>query len=97
MIIDRYTRLVLSVIAAALAGIALHLWRPATGWMAAVATAEAESGPEYTITMPRAWGKLIGYGNGNLLLEAADGTLREVDIRGEAPKYPRVKTVIQWK
>jgi hypothetical protein len=46
--------------------------------------AEVQSGPQYAILIPRAWGKIAAYGNGNLLLEAPDGTLREVDIRGKA-------------
>jgi hypothetical protein len=91
---DRYTRIVLTVIAAALSAIAAGLWL-GPGSLTPV-PAVAQSGPQYTISIPRAWGKVVNYDSGNLLLEAADGTLREVDVRGRAPEYPRIKTQITF-
>ena len=98
MIADRYTKGVLTVIAVALTLIAAGLWLGPTSWPASVSPgpAHAESGPQYDIAVPKAWGKLVGYGSGNLLLEASDGTLREVDVRGKPPEYPRIKTQIRF-
>ncbi len=94
MVIDRYCKAVFTVIAIALAALALHPWvarlRPPA--------AEAQGGRvEYEVTLPRAWGKVVGYSNGNVLLEAADGTLRDVDLRGKPPEYPRVKAMARWQ
>ena len=46
--------------------------------------------PKYEFMLPKAWGKIVAYANGNLLLEGPDGTLREVDLRGKPPEYPKV-------
>lgn len=96
---DRYTKGVLTVIAVALAILALNSWLaphgapPPFGAQAAEAqTAKAQ----YEITIPKAWGKVIGYSPGNLLMEGADGTLREVDMRGQAPEFPKVKVQAKW-
>jgi hypothetical protein len=91
---DRYTRIVLTVIAVALSAIAAGLWL-GPGHLSPPPAA-AQSGPQYTITIPKAWGKLINYDSGNLLLEAADGTIREVDVRGRPPEYPRIKSQITF-
>lgn len=98
MLVDRYTKGVLTVIAIALGLIAAGLWLGSPPWLARVnpTAAHAESGPQYEIAIPKAWGKLVGYGSGNLLLEAPDGTLREVDVRGKPPEYPRIKTQIRF-
>src|SRR5574341_133241 len=99
MTIDRYTKGVLSVIAVALTLIALNSWLAASLWHQVLGAAPAEaqgSGPQYETTIPRAWGKVIGYSPGNVLLEAPDGALREVDIRGAGPEYPRVKVLARW-
>jgi len=94
MMIDRYVKVVLTIIAAALTLIALNPWLPALR----LPPAEAQSqGPGYTLTLPKAWGKIIGYSTGNLLLEAADGTLREADLRGKPPEHPKVKSVSKWE
>jgi hypothetical protein len=89
---DRYTKTVLTVIALLLVLIAVRPWIDPVAL--APAPAQAQSGPQYTIAIPKAWGKVINYDSGNLLLEAADGTLREVDVRGKAPEYPRIKSQI---
>ena len=95
MRMDWYLRGVLTVIAAALLAIA------ASAWMAhlppSVAEAQAQmGGPKTEINVPKAWGKLISYSNGNLLLEAPDGTLRVVDIDGKPPEYPKLKVIVHW-
>ena len=94
MTVDRYTKVVLTVIAGALSLIAAGQWlgpdRLAPG------PALAQSGPQHVLVIPKAWGKLINYDSGNLLLEAADGTLREVDVRGKAPEYPRIKSQVTF-
>ena len=100
MTVDRYTKGVLTVIAVALTVIAAGLWLGPLGpqhWITEPEVAETQTGPPYETVIPKAWGKLVGYNSGNLLIEAADGTLREVDVRGEAPEYPRIKTVVRWK
>jgi hypothetical protein len=94
MTADRYTKATLTAIALALGAVALRLWAgPET---LTPAPALAQSGPQYTVVVPKAWGKVIGYDSGNLLLEAADGTLREVDVRGKPPEYPRIKSQITF-
>ena len=84
---DRYTKVVLTVIAVALVLIALRPW---TGAQAQTIT------PKYDVTIPKAWGKYVGYSNNNLLLEAPDG-MRIVDVEGKGPEYPKVKVLIRWQ
>lgn len=94
MVVDRYLKIVLTVIAAALTVIAL------TPWLSTLAPGRAQAQtatPKYDLTLPRAWGKIVGFSNNNLLLEAADGTLRSVDLEGKAPEYPRVKIQVRWQ
>lgn len=93
MVIDRYVKAVLTVIAAALTLIALHPWVEKI----LPASAEAQQKVEYIHAIPKAWGKVIGYSSGNLLLEAPDGTLREADLRGKPPEYPKVKSMSKWE
>lgn len=89
---DRYLRIVLTVIAAALAVIAVRPWLPAPD------PANAQTAvPKYEITIPKAWGKYISFSNNNLLLQAQDGSLRIVDVEGKAPEFPRVKALIHWE
>ncbi len=89
---DRYLRGVLTVIAIALVVMA------ARGWLPAPEPAEAQTGtPKYEVSVPKAWGKFIGFSNNNLLLEAPDGALRVVDVEGKAPEYPRVKVLVRWQ
>ena len=100
MIADRYTKAVLTVIAAALVVLAARAWVPNTGFLQAVRpeAAYAQSpAPKYQVTVPKAWGKLVGYSSNNLLLEASDQTLRVVDVEGNAPEYPKVKVQIRWQ
>jgi hypothetical protein len=92
---DRYTKIVLTVIAVALVVVAVHPLMPALLQHAQPDAALAQSGaPKYEVTVPKAWGKLVAFSNNNLLLEAADG-LRVVDVEGKAPEYPRIKVLIR--
>jgi hypothetical protein len=100
MTIDRSTKALLAVIALALGVIAVRPWLPPAGWLDAVGPERALAqtpAPKYDIAVPKAWGKLVAYSNNNLLLEAADGTLRVVDVEGRAPEYPKVKVLIRWQ
>ena len=100
MSIDRYVKTVLTVIAAALVVIAVRPWLPDSPILGALrpAPALAQGGtPKYEIGVPAAWGKLLSFSNGNLLLEASDGSLRVVDIDGKPPEYPKVKVLVRWQ
>ena len=99
MIADRYTKAVLTVIALALAVMAVRPWLPASGLLAALRPESAQaqtSAAKYEVTVPKAWGKYIAYSNNNLLLEGPDG-MRIVDVEGKAPEYPKVKVFIRWQ
>lgn len=93
MLADRYVKSVLSVIALALVAIAAHLWqgqlRPAV--------VDAQPVAKYEIGIPKAWGKVVGFSNNNLLLESSDGMLRIVDVEGKEPEYPKIKVQVRWK
>ncbi len=92
MTIDRYTRVVLTVIAVALAVIAARPWMPEPG----PALAQTMT-PRYEVTVPKDWGKFVGFSNNNLLLEAPDKSLRNVDVEVKSPEYPKVKAHIRWQ
>lgn len=100
MALDRCVKSLLAVIAVALVVIAVRPWLPAASVLDAVRPASVEaqgSGPEYEIALPKAWGKVLAFGNNNLLIEGPDDTLRVVDVEGKAPKYPKVKVLIRWQ
>jgi hypothetical protein len=91
---DRYTKVVLSVIAVALTGLATQAWVDRL----VPSAAEAQTAtPKYEISLPKAWGKIVNFSNGNLLMESSDGTLRMVDLDGKSPEYPKVKVQIRWQ
>jgi hypothetical protein len=95
---DRYTKLVLTVIAIALVAIAARPFVPA--WLEALSPDSAQAqGPvaKYEVVVPKAWGKFVGFSNNNLLLEASDGSMRIVDVEGKAPEYPKVKSLIRYQ
>ena len=93
MLADRYVKGVLTVSAVALVAIATNLWiaqiRPSV--------AVAETPAKYEVGIPRAWGKLVGFSNNNLLLESSDGVLRIVDVEGREPEYPKIKVQVRWR
>ena len=94
MHVDRYSKLVLTVIAVALASLAAHAWMDRL----ALTRAEAQTSvPKYEVSLPKAWGKILNFSNGNLLMESSDGTLRMVDLDGKPPEYPKVKVQIRWQ
>jgi hypothetical protein len=98
--IDRYSRIVLTVIAVALVAIAAQpLLSGSTRWdllRPGAADAQTEKA-KHEVTVPKSWGKLINFSNGNLLLEAPDGALRIVDVEGKPPEYPKVKALVRWQ
>lgn len=100
MSMDRYTKVVLTVIALALAVIAARPWLPETALVGAIQPAPAIAQglpPKYELAVPKAWGKFIAFSNNNLLLEAPDQTWRIVDVEGKAPEYPKIKVLIRWQ
>ena len=100
MLADRYTKSVLTVIALALAVIALRPWFPESGPLGALhpLPAHAQGSPaKYEVALPKSWGKLVAFSNNNLLLEAPDQSLRIVDVEGKAPEFPKVKVLIHWQ
>jgi hypothetical protein len=97
--LDRYVKCVLTVIAIALVAIAARPWLPASDVLDVVRPVVAEaqgSTPKYEVSVPKSWGKLVGFSSNNLLLESSEG-LRVVDVEGKAPEYPRVKVLIRWQ
>jgi hypothetical protein len=63
----------------------------------APALAQAPGVPKYEVTVPKAWGKFVAFSDGNLLLEAPDGSWRIVDVEGRPPEYPKVKALVRWQ
>jgi len=94
MHLDRYTKLVLTVIALALTGLAAHAW---LGRLALPAAEAQTAAPKYEVSLPRSWGKIVHFSNGNLLMESSDGTMRLVDLEGKPPEYPKVKVQVRWQ
>jgi len=100
MIADRYTKALLTVIAVALLVIAARPWLPEAGWTSVVLPHSAQAQtttPKYEVTVPKAWGKFVGFSNNNLLLETPDGIMRVVDVEGRAPEFPKIKALIHWQ
>ena len=96
MTLDRYTKAVLTVIAVALVALAVQPWAPLLLGAGRPDPAEAQTPAKYEVAVPKAWGKFIGFSNGNLLLESSDGW-RVVDVEGKMPEYPKVKALIRWQ
>jgi hypothetical protein len=94
---DRYTKVVLTVIAIALVVIAVRPLLPSVLERAQPEVAQAQTiAPKYEVTIPKSWGKFLAFSNNNLLLEAPDGW-RVVDVEGKSPEYPKVKSLIRWQ
>ena len=94
MHLDRWTKVVLSVIAVALAALAAHAWLERLTPMRAEAQTTT---PKYEVSLPKSWGKIVNFSNGNFLMESSDGTMRIVDLDGKPPEYPKVKVQIRWQ
>jgi hypothetical protein len=94
---DRYTKIVLTVIAVALVVIAVRPLVPVVLEHAQPRLAQAQTTtPKYDVVVPKSWGKYVAYSNNNLLLEGPDG-MRIVDVEGKAPEYPKVKALIRFQ
>ena len=94
---DRYTKIVLTVIAVALVVIAVRPFAASVLERLQPEVAQAQSvTPKYEVSVPKAWGKYVAFSNNNLLLETAEG-FRVVDIEGKAPEYPKIKALIRWQ
>ena len=94
---DRYTKIVLTVIAVALAVIAVRPLMPSVLEQVRPEVAQAQTiTPKFEVNVPKSWGKYVAFSNNNLLLESPDG-LRIVDVEGKAPEYPKVKALIKWQ
>lgn len=73
---DRYTKAVLTLIAAALTMVALSLWLgPERGLAPGAAEAQGRR-----LTIPKAWGKAVGFIPGHVYLEGENGTIRLVNV-----------------
>lgn len=97
MIVDRYTKLILTVIAVALVALAVQPWMPMLVGAVRPAPALAQTtAPKYDVVVPKAWGKFIGFSNNNLLLESSEG-MRIVDVEGKPPEYPKVKVLVRFQ
>jgi hypothetical protein len=97
---DRYTKVVLTVIAVALVVIAVQPWLPGSRLLEITRpdSAQAQSlVPKYDVTVPKAWGKFVAISNNNLLLEAPDHTFRLVELDGKPPEYPRIKVLFRYQ
>ena len=97
---DRYTKVVLTLIALALIAIAARPFVTESGWPELVSLATAQGQLPAGVreaTIPKAWGKYVGYQSGNLLLEGSDRSLRIVDLDGKPPEYPKMKWVIKFE
>ena len=100
MTVDRYSKVVLTVIAAALVVIAARPLLPEAGlrgWLVPESAQAQTAAPKYEVTVPKAWGKFVAFSNNNLLLEAPDQTWRIVDVEGRGPEFPKVKVQIKFQ
>jgi hypothetical protein len=94
---DRYTKIVLTVIAVALVVIAVRPLVPSVLEAVRPELAQAQQiTPKYEVVIPKSWGKYVAYSNNNLLLESSEG-MRIVDVEGKMPEYPKVKALIRWQ
>jgi hypothetical protein len=97
-LVDRYTRVVLTLIATALIVIAVRSLRPGAFDALRPASANAQNiAALYEVTIPRSWGRLVSFSDKKLLLEGPDQSLRIVDVDGKAPDFPKVRVLIHWQ
>jgi hypothetical protein len=91
MKLDAYAKALLTVIAIALVAIAANPWLQRLS----VSPAEAQDA-RYVVTIPKAWGKIVGFSNNNLLMEDRDGTYRSVDLEAKSDAT-RVKVLMKMQ
>jgi len=97
MTVDRYTKAVLTIIAIALVALAVQPWAPLLLGASRPDPAWAQiTAAKYEVSIPKSWGKFIGFSNNNLLLESAEG-MRIVDVEGKPPEYPKVKVLVRFQ
>jgi hypothetical protein len=99
MTIDRYTKAVLTVIAVALAVIAVRPYVPSASWpqVVNISPAEAQTSAAREATIPKSWGKFMTYAGGNLFLDKGGNTYNIVDLDGKPPEYPKLKWTIKFE
>ncbi len=73
MSIDRYTKIVLTAIALALSVLAGQALLP-------LAQVSSTAYAQVTRSVPKEWGKVVGFMPGLIFFEAADGTLRSNSV-----------------
>ena len=88
---DAYASAVLTVIALALVAIAANPWVQRLS----LSPAEAQEA-RYVVTIPKAWGKIIGFSNNNLLMEDREGTYRSVDLEAKS-EATRLKVLLKMQ
>ena len=91
MKLDAYAKAVLTVIAIALVAIAANPWVQRLS----LSAAEAQEA-RYVVTIPKAWGKIIGFSNNNLLMEDREGTYRSVDLEAKS-EATRLKVLLKMQ
>jgi hypothetical protein len=91
MKLDAYVKAVLTVIAIALVALAVQPWRERLS----LSSAEAQEA-RYQVVIPKAWGKIIGFSNNNLLMEDREGTYRSVDLEAKS-EATRVKVLMKMQ
>jgi hypothetical protein len=97
---DRYTKIVLTVIAVALVVIAVRPWLPGTSLLEVIRPGAVQAQslvPKYDVTVPKSWGKFVAISNNNLLLEGPDHIFRIVDLEGKPPEYPKIKVQFRYQ
>src|SRR5437016_13548366 len=91
MMLERYVKAVLTVIAIALVVIALNPWlTPVRALLGPRHAAGETAQAKYEYTIPKVWRKVVAYSNGNLLAEAPDQAWRAIHLPGTPPEYPEV-------
>ena len=91
MKLDAFAKAVLTVIAIALVAIAVNPWVSRLS----LSPAEAQEA-RYVVTIPKAWGKILGFSNNNLLMEDREGTYRSVDLEAKSDAT-RVKVLLKMQ
>jgi hypothetical protein len=91
MKLDAYAKAVLTVIAIALVAIAVNPWLQ----QFSLSSAEAQE-PRYLVTIPKAWGKIVGFSNNNLLMEDREGAYRSVDLEAKS-EATRLKVLVKMQ